>query len=542
MAKIGMHEPHHMRVICIGAGISGIAAAYKAQRQLVNIELVIYEKNHDVRGTWLENRYPGCACDIPAHSYTFSWEGNPEWSRFYVEAPEIFDYLKKCAGKWGCMNFIKLRHRVIGATWDEQALKWTVKVQGPDGTEINDICDVLISATGPLNKWQWPDIPGLDDFKGLRLHPARWDASVDLSGKRVAVIGAGSSALQIVPTIQPVVSKLVNFIRSPTWVTAEYGQAFARAGRDTRFTETEINSFKSDNEAFLEYRRKLLDASTKAFDLYFKDTDMQRQAFEANRAAMRKRLKGHEEICNKLIPDFEVGCRRVSPGHGYLEALIEPNVTAVFDGIKLVNEMGILDNNNVQHDVDVIICATGFDVSHRPAFPVLGRGAQDLRDFWNQGPIHYLSVASPMFPNYFIVGGPNAPISNVSLIMGLELAVDYAFSCVRKMQTENIGSLEVKREAADDFLEQRDKIMQGMVWTGSCVSWYKNGSDNGAVTGPWCGSIWHYKETLESPRWEDFEIQYLEKNRFAYLGNGRTHRELSGESMARTCLKDHGLY
>ncbi|QGI69611.1 hypothetical protein CEK26_001943 [Fusarium fujikuroi] len=121
--------------------------------------------------------------------------------------------------------------------------------------------------------------------------------------------------------------------------------------------------------------------------------------------------------------------------------------------------------------------------------------------------------------------------------MGLELAVDYAFSCVRKMQTENIGSLEVKREAADDFLEQRDKIMQGMVWTGSC-----NGSDNGAVTGPWCGSIWHFKETLESPRWEDFEIQYLEKNRFAYLRNGRTHRELSGESMARTYLKDHGLY
>ncbi|KAF5560657.1 monooxygenase [Fusarium napiforme] len=251
------------------------------------------------------------------------------------------------------------------------------------------------------SKWQWPDIPGLEDFKGLRLHPARWDMTADLSGKRVAVIGAGSSALQIVPTIQPIVSKLVNFIRSPTWVTAEYGQAFARAGRDTRFTEAEINTFKSDKEAFLEYRRKLLDASTKAFDLYFKDTEMQRQAFQVNRELMRKRLKGNEEICNKLIPDFEVGCRRVSPGHGYLEALIEPNVTAVFDGIKLINETGILDNNNVQHDVDVIICATGFDVSHRPAFPVLGRGSEDLRDFWNQGPLHYLSVASPGFPNYF---------------------------------------------------------------------------------------------------------------------------------------------
>ncbi|KAL5590061.1 hypothetical protein FOVSG1_011928 [Fusarium oxysporum f. sp. vasinfectum] len=401
MAQQAVHQPRPMRVICIGAGISGIAAAYKAQRQLTNVDLVIYEKNEDVGGTWLENRYPGCACDIPAHSYTFSWEGNPEWSRFYVEAPEIFAYLKHCAVQWGCMDVIKLRHRVVGAVWDEQSSKWSIKVQLPDGAEITDICDVLISATGPLNKWQWPDIQGLDSFKGVRLHPARWNTTVDLSGKRVAVIGAGSSALQIVPTIQPIVSKLINFIRSPTWITAEYGQAFATEGRETKFTEAQINAFKTDKAAFLEYRRKLLDGSTKAFNLYYKDTDMQKQAFQANKRLMHERLKGNKEICSRLIPDFEVGCRRVSPGHGYLEALIEPNTAAVFDGIKCINESGILDNNNIQHDVDVIICATGFDVSHRPAFPVLGLGGQDLRDFWSEGPIHYLSVASPGFPNYF---------------------------------------------------------------------------------------------------------------------------------------------
>lgn len=183
---------------------------------------------------------------------------------------------------------------------------------------------------------------------------------------------------------------------------------------------------------------------------------------------------------------------RASPGRGYLEALIEPNSTAVFDGIKRTNQSGILDNNGVQHDVDTIVCATGFDVSHRPAFTVLGRDGVDLRDYWAEGPIHYLSVAPPGFPNYFgelilallfssafkanswvtiVAGGPNSPIINVSLVMGLELAVDYAFSVVRKMQTENIGSVEVELGAAKDFLEQRDLIMQDLVWTGSCSSW-----------------------------------------------------------------------
>ncbi|KAI8686810.1 hypothetical protein NCS56_00342300 [Fusarium sp. Ph1] len=536
-----IHQPRPMRVICIGAGISGIAAAYKAQRDLINTEFIIYEKDEDVGGTWLENRYPGCACDIPSHSYTFSWEGNPDWTRFYVEAPEIFDYLKSCATRWGCMEYIKLRHRVVSAKWDAKIMKWHVNVERPDGTTLFDTCDVLISATGPLNKWQWPDIPGLDDFKGPRLHPARWDTSLDLTGKRVAVIGAGSSALQIVPTIQPIVSKLINFIRSPTWVTLEYGHAFASEGRETKFSEAQRQTFRSDRKALLEYRKVLLDGSTKAFDLYYKGSEMQKKAFEANRELMRQRLKGHEEICERLIPNFEVGCRRVSPGHGYLEALIEPNSTAVFDGIKCINQSGILDNNGVQHDVDVIVCATGFDVSHRPAFPVLGRDGVDLRDYWAEGPIHYLSVASPGFPNYFIAGGPNSPISNVSLVMGLELAVDYAFSVVRKMQTEDIGSVEVQLEAANDFLEQRDLIMQDLVWTGSCSSWYKNGKSDGAVAGPWCGTIWHYKETLENPRWEDFKVKRLSKNRFAYIGNGKTIGETNGSSMAGTFLKEPGL-
>ncbi|EYB27148.1 hypothetical protein FG05_12594 [Fusarium graminearum] len=537
-----IHEPRPMRVICIGAGISGIAATYKAQRQLVNTELIIYEKNHDVGGTWLENKYPGCACDIPAHSYTFSWEGNPKWSRFYVEAPEILQYLKDCVSKWGCMEFIKLRHRVIAAKWDESSHKWNVQIEGPDGETFTDICDVVISATGPLNKWQWPDIPGLESFKGLRLHPARWDTSVDLIGKRVAVIGAGSSALQIVPTIQPVVSQLTNFIRSPTWITAEYGQAFASEGRETRFTEEQIKLFQSDKSALLEYRRKLLDGATKGFDIYYKDTDMQKQAFIADSKLMRERLQNNEEICSKLVPDFGVGCRRVSPGNGYLESLIKPNAKAIFDGIKCVNESGILDNNNnIQHDFDIIICATGFDVSHRLAFPVLGCGGQNLRDVWSQGPTHYLSVAAPGFPNYWIGGGPSAPIRNVSLIMGLELAVDYAFSCVRKMQAEGIASLEVEEDAAKEFMEQRDKIMKDLVWTGSCASWYKNSKNDNLVTGPWCGSIWHYKEALENPRWEGYKTKYLGKNRFAYFGNGRTVPELRGESMATKYLNEIGL-
>ncbi|KIW12770.1 hypothetical protein PV08_07957 [Exophiala spinifera] len=533
VSKSQIHTRRQLRLICIGAGIAGIAAAYKYDRQLSNVSFVIYEKNEDVGGTWLENRYPGCACDIPAHGYTYSWEGNPEWSCFYAEAPEIHAYYKSCAEKWNCMRYIKLSHQVTEAKWSSSSSKWDVSVKIlATGETIVDECDVLLSATGVLNKWKWPDITGIHDFKGKLLHSARWDNDYSFEGKRVAVIGAGSSAIQIVPKLTPIVAEMVSFIRSRTWITAEFNADLAPQGRETRYSAEQIEKFKTDTQYFLDYRKRLYNASGANYTVYYKDSEKQKLAKQRFTQMMKERLNFREDLCSRIIPEFAVGCRRFTPGTGYLEALVSPNSRVVTTDIECITSGGLRTTDGEEYEVDAIICATGFDTSFKPAFPVIGLNGRNLAEEWKEQPLHYLSVAAPGFPNYFMAGGPNSPISNGSLIAGLETAIDYAYRCITKMQTENIVSLEPKIEAVEDFLEHRDAYMDLMVWSDSCKSWYKNGKSDGPVIGPWIGSTWHYEEALREPRFEDYQIHYLGRNRFAYLGDGRTIGEVEGVDMS----------
>ncbi|KIW97749.1 uncharacterized protein Z519_01333 [Cladophialophora bantiana CBS 173.52] len=528
-----IHKKRPMRIICIGAGIAGIAAAYKYQRRLSEITFTIYEKNYDVGGTWLENRYPGCACDIPAHGYTYSWEGNPEWSRFYAEAPEIHAYFKGCAIKWDCMKYIKLGHRVIRAEWSSSDSVWDITTEILEtGALMHDRCDVLLSATGVLNNWKWPAIDGLNDFKGKLLHSARWDDSYDFKDKNVAVIGAGSSAIQIVPNLTPKVRRMINFIRSPTWITPEFSQSLAMEGRDTKFSSEQIQRFKDDKKYFLQYRKLVQNTGSSNFGTFYKGSPRQLEAVKNFSAMMRKRLNEDEEIAARLIPKFPVGCRRYTPGSGYLEALVASKSQVIMDEIDHIDSGGLVTKDGNYHAVDAIICATGFDTSFRPAFPVIGVDGRNLSKYWSDEPLHYLSIAVPKFPNYFIIGGPNSPIANGSLISGLEVELDYAYSCVEKMQTENITSMDVKEEAMRDFIEHRNESMKAFVWSGDCRSWYKNGRIDGPVIGPWPGSSWHFNEALEKPRFEDYNLTYMQRNRFSYLGYGRTLREELGESTA----------
>ncbi|PVH97427.1 hypothetical protein DM02DRAFT_685009 [Periconia macrospinosa] len=214
---------------------------------------------------------------------------------------------------------------------------------------------------------------------------------------------------------------------------------------------------------FLEFRRKLAHSATLAYDIYYKGSKLQEDAVLKNAKTMNTRLQDRTDLCERLIPSYEVGCRRLTPGSGYLEALTAKNSTCVFDPIDRISKSGIVTKDGREHKLDAIICATGCDVSFRPAFPITGRHNKDLRDFWKDTPTHYLSVAVPGFPNYFIIGGPNSPISNGSLIYGLEAAIDYAFSCIKKLQEESIARLTVKIEPTEEFLEHRDALMQRMV-------------------------------------------------------------------------------
>lgn len=209
-----LYTKRHLRIVCVGAGAAGLQIAYKAERALSNIDLQIYEKNADIGGTWLENRYPGCMCDIPSHSYQFTWERNPSWSAYYSSSEEIWQYFKDVATKYDLEKYVQLNTKVKHAVWDEEAGKWNLTVNGPNG-QFEDSCDILISASGVLNSWKYPDIPGLDTFQGKLMHSAKSENDYDLKGKTIAVIGGGSSAVQIIPSIQPDATKLAAFLRSP---------------------------------------------------------------------------------------------------------------------------------------------------------------------------------------------------------------------------------------------------------------------------------------------------------------------------------------
>ncbi|KIX98610.1 uncharacterized protein Z520_05911 [Fonsecaea multimorphosa CBS 102226] len=521
-------EPRALRIIIIGAGIAGIAAVklFKERFQGLPVSLTIYEKNADVGGTWLENRYPGCACDVPAHGYTFSWEGNPNWSRAYVTAPEICEYYQGRAKAYGVYDFLRVNHRVVGAVWDRKQGVWQLEVEDlAQSRTFTDQAEVVINATGFLNKWKWPDIRGLDTFKGHKVHSARWDDSFDFTGKKVAVIGNGSSAIQIVPILRAVASHLISFNRSPTWITPEFGQEFAPEGREQVFTEQQKSAWASDPKGFLEYRKRVETTMNQVFDLFYKESQLQKDAMQHFRASMKQRLGDKGYLADKLVPNFAVGCRRVTPGHNYLESLAADNVTVETGQILHITPDGLeMEDGTRYTDIDAIVCATGFDTSFRPAFTVVGE-QDELREVWKDEPKSYLSIAAPGFPNFFFATGPNCPLANGTFVPCLERTMSYIFELVAKVQRQGIKSVSPKQEAVDDFQEYKDSLMKDLTWTSGCRSWYKNGQVDGKVWGPWPGSALHFLEAMAEPRWEDWDIKYTTGNRFSYFGNGKTSRE-----------------
>jgi hypothetical protein len=250
--------PRRLKVITIGAGASALNFAHEVSTSDLDLDLVCYEKNPEIGGTWFENKYPGCACDIPSVNYQLSW-APAVWSTYYSTAPEILAYFKKVADDYGLREYIRLSHKIIEAVWDEVSQEWLVKVEDlTTGRIISDRCNVLINAAGVLNKWKWPAIKGRETFKGPMLHSANWDDSVVLEGKRVAVIGGGSSAVQIVPNIQPIVGSMKCFVRSTSWVTAGFGQRFAgKEGKNFAYSDAQKEIFKNGPEKYLKYRKNI---------------------------------------------------------------------------------------------------------------------------------------------------------------------------------------------------------------------------------------------------------------------------------------------
>jgi cation diffusion facilitator CzcD-associated flavoprotein CzcO len=391
----------HLRIICVGAGAAGLQIAYKAERALENVDLQVYEKNADVGGTWLENRYPGCTCDIPSHSYQFTWARNPNWSSYYSTSPEIWQYFKDIAVKYDLEKYVQFNTTVESATWDEETGHWNVKVLTPAGTHEDDWCDILISGSGVLNSWKYPDIPGLDLFKGKLMHSAAWDSTYDLTGKTVAVIGGGSSAVQIIPSIQPQVSKLVAFLRSPVWVTTGFGAKHAGpGGTNFEYSTEQIKHFNENPEEYVKYCRDIEGELNKRFNLMHLNSNDQKNSRELIAGMMKTKIN-NDKIAAKMIPDFALGCRRMTPGSGYLESLTKENVEVINESATRLTSSGIVDESGVEHQVDVVICATGFDTTFTPHFKVTGRKGADIKEQFGDFPKGYLGITARNFPNFF---------------------------------------------------------------------------------------------------------------------------------------------
>ncbi|TPX16724.1 uncharacterized protein E0L32_003665 [Thyridium curvatum] len=538
----------HVRIVGIGAGASGINMIRTLRRTLQNYEHIIYEKNDDVGGTWLENRYPGCRCDVPSHSYQFSWRQNKEWTNFFSPAEEIGAYLCQICKDENMLDAIKTKHQVASAQWDEGQGLWRLNIVNLEtGEEFVDQANFVVDASGILNKWRWPDVEGLHNFKGDLIHTANWPKDFDYKNKVVAVIGNGSSGIQIVPALQPDVQKLVHIIRSPTWVIPPRIPTFAMTGaaellsqikidEDENFTSEQIEKFKSDPEFYRTFVKGIEKQVNSSFPIVLKDSPMQAFATQHVKQYMTKMLGGDEKLCKALIPNYPLGCRRMTPAPQYLTALSKPNVDVLTGGMKKFVPEGIEMESGEVVKVDVIVCATGFDLSFSPRFPLIGRNG-NLQDIWSkETPKAYMSCAIAGLPNYFTFLGPNAPIGHGSVFTLSEHIATYVAGAIKKCQTEGIKALAPSQAAVDDYFEHITSFMPRTTWAApGCRSWFKGGRAEGPVTALHPGSRIHFFHMLEAFRGEDYEYVYDappsggdkgRRNRFWYLGNGMSTKEL----------------
>ncbi|KAH8901434.1 monooxygenase [Thozetella sp. PMI_491] len=512
-----------VKVITIGAGISGIFLSYLIQKHGENIEHVIYEKNGDIGGTWLENRYPGCACDVPSHAYTFAFALYTDWPKFLSPSEDIFRYLDRVVECFGLRQYMNFNSTIKACEWNEAEGKWHVEIADSLTGEVrNDTCDILVSANGILNSWKFPEeVDGLHSFGGRLIHTARWPEEYTeekWKGQRIAVIGSGATSMQIVPTMQPEARQLEVFVRTPVWFAE-----FADHGGDNYDYPLEERENLKKNPDSLVMKAKDIEnklntaAGLKTLLANSAEARMARQHF-TNRM---KKLMPDSDVFDKLLPNFAVGCRRLTPGNPFMRAVQKPNVRIHRAAVAKVTPKGIIGPQGEEIEVDTIICATGFDVSFRPRFSVIGRNGVSLRAKWKNVPEGYLSLGVPGLPNYFTVMGPSFPIANGSVMGPLQAVGKYILQMIQKFQRDHIHSMSPKQDVTDAFNEHTQTWTSSSCWADpNCRSWYKN-NETGRVNAIWPGSSLHFCELVRTPRYEDFDIKYQNKaNMWEFLGLG----------------------
>ncbi len=472
-------------VVIIGAGMTGILMTIKLRKAGIN-DIIVLEKKECVGGTWRENTYPGAACDVPSHMYTYSFEPNPRWSRFFAKGPEIKAYFEHVADKYDVKRHIRFNETVSDARYDHG--KWTVKTS-QDQTYI---ADFIICATGILHHPKFPEIPGIETFKGAMFHTAEWDHDVEISElTRVGVVGTGSTAAQAIPELINTGAKVSVFQRTPQWLMHIPDFAFSSSMKKmmTRYPSV-TKLHRNAGKFFLEH------FFTKAVTGHFLQKHLLNFLCNAN---LKLSVKD-KVLRKKLTPNYQVGCKRVIINTTFYKGIQQPNAELITEGIERITETGIITKDGKHHDLDVLVLSTGFNAFNfmRP-MNLVGRDNLHIDKAWEHKIKAYRSMMLTDYPNFFLMLGPNTPIGNFSVIAMSEVQGDYVVKMIDKWRDREFDECEARQSAIDDFNAYIKAGLTGTSWVGGCQSWYLD-ADGDPILWPYTWQRW--VDEMKEPQME----------------------------------------
>jgi cation diffusion facilitator CzcD-associated flavoprotein CzcO len=483
-----MSDERRLRFAIIGAGMAGILSAIKL-REAGFDDFVVYEKADRLGGTWRENTYPGIACDVPSHLYSYSFEPNPGWSHRFSPGAEIQSYFEGVARRYDVMGRIRFGGEITRC--EHQGGRWRMETRNGARDEV----DVVIAATGVLHHPNIPDLAGLGDFRGAVFHSARWDHRVALDGRRIGIVGTGSTAVQIVTALVDRVAKLSLFQRTAQWIAPQenppYGEqekaAFARQPEIMRQMRREMSRMFSEN-----FSNAVVDATSPQMKLLE----------EVCRANLENNVRD-PVLREKLRPSYQAACKRLVVSPNFYESIQSPNAELVTEPIERIEASGVRTEDGRLHPLDTLVLATGFRVDRfmRP-MQVVGRAGVRLDDVWSVRPGAYLSISIPDFPNLFMLNGPNGPVGNFSLIEVAELQIAYILKLVDEIRSGRCREISASRATTARFDAERIEAAKRTVWATGCRSWYL---DSQGVPAAWPWTFDRFREEMAAPKLEAYE-------------------------------------
>ncbi len=483
---------HTLGVVVVGAGFSGLSVAWRL-RERGEEDFLVLERGQNVGGVWRENNYPGVACDVPSHLYSLSFAPNPEWDRAFSRGSRIQDYLESVVEKRGLKPWVSLNEELLDAEWDAEAALWRLTT-----SRRRLGARVLVSCAGPLTEPIYPEVPGLDLFEGKTLHSARWDHGHDLAGERVAVVGTGASAVQIVPELQPVAGRLYVFQRTPGWVVPR---------PDRRITEFEKRVLRAFPALTKLYRTgQFLFRDLMSYRM-IRRNPLARRLFQRKSRTFLEKQVPDPELRRKLAPDYEIGCKRVLITNDFYPALTQPNVELVANGLREVRERSVVAVDGTEYAVDTIVFATGYDTTTPAIYKrIRGRDGRSIEEVWDGSPRFHRATAVAGFPNFFNLCGPGTGSGHGSMIWKAEAQTAYVMDALRVMDERGLESVEVRPDAQDHYMRWAGDDLDRTVWArGGCQSWYLD--EAGKPSLMWPRTMWGFRRMLRRFDPEHYRLQ-----------------------------------